>query len=59
MCAHWYFAEHFSELSCPFLSKFKGHILDELHIPFNEKYFEKGSHLLVIKSNKGKYHFAQ
>ena len=34
MCVHWYFAEHFSELNCPFFSNSKGRILDELRVPF-------------------------
>ena len=34
MCVHWYFAEHFSELSYRFFSKSKGRILDELHLAF-------------------------
>ena len=34
MCVHWYFAEHFSELSYRFFSKSKGRILDELRLPF-------------------------
>ena len=36
MYVHWYFAEHFSELSCPFFSKSKGRILDELRVSFNK-----------------------
>ena len=35
MCVHWYFAEYFLELSCPFFSKSKGRILDELRVSFN------------------------
>ena len=38
MCVHWYFAEHFSELSCPFFSKSKGRILDELRVSFKYVY---------------------
>ena len=34
MCVHWYFEEHFSELSYRFFSKFKGHISDELRVSF-------------------------
>ena len=34
MCVHWYFAEYFLELSCPFFSKSKGRILDELRVSF-------------------------
>ena len=40
MCVHWYFGEHFSELNCPFFSKSKGHILDELRVPFKQVFFE-------------------
>ena len=31
---HWYFTKPFSELSCHFLSKSKGGILDELRVSF-------------------------
>ena len=34
MCVHWYFAEHFSELSYFFFSKPEGCILDELRVSF-------------------------
>ena len=36
MCVHWYFAEHFSELSYRFFSKTKGRILDELRVSFKK-----------------------
>ena len=34
MCVHWYFAEHFPELSYRFFSKSKGRILDKLRVSF-------------------------
>ena len=37
MRAHWYFAEHFSELSYCFFSKSKGRFLDELCVSFKEQ----------------------
>ena len=37
MCAYWYFAEHFSDLSYRVFPKYKGRILDELGVSFNVK----------------------
>ena len=37
MCVHWYFAEHFSDLSYRVFPKYKGRILDELGVSFNVK----------------------
>ena len=37
ICVHWYFAEHFSELSYRLFSRYKGRILDELRVSFNVK----------------------
>ena len=36
MCVHWYFAEHFSDLSYRFFSKSKVRILGELRVLFKK-----------------------
>ena len=49
MCAHWYFAKHFSELSYMFSSKSRGRILDELRVSCKKDCFPEslqGSYFL-------------
>ena len=48
MCVRWYFAEHFSELSYRFLSKYKGRILDELRVPFNNMFQLLIEHVFLV-----------
>ena len=46
MCVHWYFAEHFSELSYRSFSKSNGRILDELRVSF--KVLLKQTKMIII-----------
>ena len=46
MCVLWYFADYFLELSHGSFSKCKGHILENLCVPFEKIYlffFKKGT----------------
>ena len=49
MCVHWYFVEHFAELSYRFFSKSKGRILDELRVSI--KIYENSQHIFIFSKD--------
>ena len=52
MRAHWYFAEHFSELSYCFFSKSKGRFLDELRVSFKEQKLKRCVNMVYYGATK-------